>query len=670
MLQPKEVMQVQRTFFTELLLIALMVIMLCGLSITIVSAGWTVEENPDPDLEQLRAVSGTSEETIFAAGNYGRVLNNDGVAWRVVSDFPGVVNNYGMWAADTGSVFIAGDQGTIYRYDGLVWTEMESNTTKRLRNIWGISETSVYSVGDNGTMLHYDGSAWSLLPSPENTPTLQGVWGTSETNLYAVGGPSATDPSGTTPVILHYDGIEWSSLEAPEKLHGLWGSAEEDIFVTGESGLILHFDGVDWTEMEHTLATEITLREIWGTSGSNVFAVGDLGTILRYDGSSWTAMESGTTEGLFSIWGSSEANVFAVGRNGIILRYDGVPLEDDNCPGAYNPDQTDRDGDNVGDACDNCPDVYNPDQADSDGDGTGDACEYVPSTTTSSVHPSEQCTLDEDCADDGLVCNGHERCDLENRVCYHTGDPCPDDGLFCNGAEHCDEESASCLQGTNPCAEGEVCDEENNVCLVAPKQCEIAIEPGSAVVTSGQPLTFSVSSASGCADPDYRWSVESPLASSIDPMSGSYVAGINDDCGRMVTEIITVMDQTSGSSAEATLNISCGRILHVVPDTLVSTRFLPLPVFMVIFAREGNFDETSTVSFEPSGAITSLWNAGLHNLMLALVLVEPGAAAESYRCVVETPRHSYRVDKKDALTIVTLPWSLEAVAVQHRGKED
>ena len=37
---------------------------------------------------------------------------------------------------------------------------------------------------------------------------------------------------------------------------------------------------------------------------------------------------------------------------------DGVKNEVDNCPGVYNPDQKDTDGDGIGDACDkNCPDV-------------------------------------------------------------------------------------------------------------------------------------------------------------------------------------------------------------------------------------------------------------------------------------------------------------------------
>jgi hypothetical protein len=72
---------------------------------------------------------------------------------------------------------------------------------------------------------------------------------------------------------------------------------------------------------------------------------------------------------------------------------DGVATADDNCPGVANPSQGDRDEDGSGDPCDatpdgadgdadgigarldNCPDDYNPAQADADRDGHGDVCD-------------------------------------------------------------------------------------------------------------------------------------------------------------------------------------------------------------------------------------------------------------------------------------------------------
>jgi Tol biopolymer transport system component len=67
---------------------------------------------------------------------------------------------------------------------------------------------------------------------------------------------------------------------------------------------------------------------------------------------------------------------------------DGILDEIDNCPTIPNPDQSDTDGDGIGNACDadddgdgvndgndNCPLTPNPTQVDIDGDGVGDACD-------------------------------------------------------------------------------------------------------------------------------------------------------------------------------------------------------------------------------------------------------------------------------------------------------
>jgi hypothetical protein len=113
------------------------------------------------------------------------------------------------------------------------------------------------------------------------------------------------------------------------------------------------------------------------------------------------------------------------------LSVDGSSL--DNCPNAFNPSQTDTDGDSMGDACDpdddndlfadvidNCPLIANIGQEDQDNDGVGDVCDNC----TMAANPFQ-----EDTDDDG----GGDACD----VCPADPDDDVDADGVCGDVDNC-----------------------------------------------------------------------------------------------------------------------------------------------------------------------------------------------------------------------------------------
>ena len=148
--------------------------------------------------------------------------------------------------------------------------------------------------------------------------------------------------------------------------------------------------------------------------------------------------------------------------------HDGIRFDIDNCPNDFNPDQTNSDGDWLGDACDPCP--YDSDHGgpDRDSDGLGDGCDPCPDD------PLNECgadsdgdgveDIDDNCPSDpnadqanndvDLWGNACDNCEAEENADQANGD----EDSWGNACDNCEFESNEDQADADGDGLGDVCD--------------------------------------------------------------------------------------------------------------------------------------------------------------------------------------------------------------------
>lgn len=144
--------------------------------------------------------------------------------------------------------------------------------------------------------------------------SLHGVWGTASDDVWLVG------DKGT---ILHWNGQTLLQRDSgtTKDLYAVGGTGSGDVWFVGQDGVALHWNGTSLADQSPT-DTKYTLRAV-AASGSTVYAAGDSGTIYVRDCCGWKLQSSGASFNLYGISAASAGLVWAVGEQGQAVKLAG-----------------------------------------------------------------------------------------------------------------------------------------------------------------------------------------------------------------------------------------------------------------------------------------------------------------------------------------------------------
>jgi hypothetical protein len=247
--------------------------------------------------------------------------------------------NASIWGTAEGDLLVAGYTGLDR---GLLKTSSDGGFTvseffeQPLWRVWGTSVSDYWLVGGStgrATVVHRsDGPVqiWGETSNGAPIESATGIWGSANDSVFVV---------GTGGAIAHFDGSNWNAQVSPvkEDLRDVWGSADNDVFAVGKGSSLLHYDGETWGLLPPPsgLPADANLNAVWGSGPDDVFVVGETEVeqahvILHYDGSSFSIVREGKRS-LLGVHGTGPNRVVAVGGQRVgsgveaeVLTFDGV----------------------------------------------------------------------------------------------------------------------------------------------------------------------------------------------------------------------------------------------------------------------------------------------------------------------------------------------------------
>ena len=257
------------------------------------------------------ALWASAPDDVWASGQ--SLLHFDGTSFKQVTDAP-IVAAVDFWGFAPNDVYAV--SGTdLAHWDGTAWTLVDfagAIDPSSLSAVWGSSASDLW-LGDelNGRVFHWDGTTWST--GITQTVTVTDLWG--------VPGPGGAVYAGGIFGLSRWSVAGWTDIgdDVAQEAAGLWGFADDDVWVVSDFGTLAHWTGAGWT---NTLPTDLDRFEdghtsVWGAAPDDVWAVGDGGAISHWDGAQWSQIQYGKFPYypfLTKVHGSSADDVWVGGR--------------------------------------------------------------------------------------------------------------------------------------------------------------------------------------------------------------------------------------------------------------------------------------------------------------------------------------------------------------------
>ncbi|PKN27788.1 MAG: hypothetical protein CVU65_01565, partial [Deltaproteobacteria bacterium HGW-Deltaproteobacteria-22] len=272
------------------------------------------------------SVHGSGPSDVWVTGSFGQVWHFDG---NLEDRFDRIVLPVEHETSEFSSVFVLTDQqrvfsgisqggeGFVLKEEAGQFSEIPTGFSNHVAQVRGTSIDDLWIILDNGTVLRREPDGWRNLTPPLGSRFFSS-WNAHPDTLW-VGGANG--------LLLTYTGeFETVSQVFPQNLVRVWGAANDDFYVAGQSGALHHLSNDQWAAETPGLV----ITDLWGPSTDFVMAVGTLGKTAIRTSDVWSPVSTGITTRLNGVHGCSASDIWAVSNvdtgtgESKILHYNGA----------------------------------------------------------------------------------------------------------------------------------------------------------------------------------------------------------------------------------------------------------------------------------------------------------------------------------------------------------